>query len=571
MGGAGIQVLGDNYLTVRYQAINGVHPLLNQWSDWTTPQLAEGWIKRVLAGLNPFNQRTRDLFNNAAVTDASILTSAGRRWEGDVALNLDSINKYGLIEIYETVLRRGRSISIESGYNYGPANDALLLAAGYLSDLYMMEGNEAWADAANPTIGIGTASNTYGDIATALFAFKGQVPTLLEEELALLRGRDDFLQPGVTYPPFYNRLVWNYTRGIDAGEVIYALNYNIQEDPNHTPDGVINAEDAAYSYPQGHGDAYGHYLTALQGYYSLLLNQNFDWVPRIEAVTVLGVPVSVDYQDERKFAAAAAAAGRAGRQVFDLTWRRDYKPGHDNGWSQFSTTRVNSQRLVPTTRYWGLDHWASRVGQGNYLNWVVGNAILPAVDPNPNHEGIQKIDRTTVPELTELATMARDIQTAMDNAEGGLTPLGVPQGSVALDINPNQVTGSENGTHFEQIYGRALAALNNAVAAFDDAKDVTRLMRSEQDSLAGLQAAVARQELAYENALTEVYGSPYTDDIGPGKTYKQDYSGPDLIHFAYAETPQLTFSGLIANTQPRTYQIDILWTFRISLLQRLAN
>ena len=29
------------------------HPLYNQWSDWTEPRLAEGWIKRVLAGINP--------------------------------------------------------------------------------------------------------------------------------------------------------------------------------------------------------------------------------------------------------------------------------------------------------------------------------------------------------------------------------------------------------------------------------------------------------------------------------------------------------------------------------------
>ena len=149
-----------------------------------------------------------------------------------MALNLDTINNYGLIEIYETVLRRGKLLSIDAGINYGPANDALLLAAGYLNDLYMMLGNEAWADAANPTIGIGTKDNTYGDIATALFAFKGQVPSLLEEELALLRGRDDFLLPGVELRPVYNRLVWNYTRGIDAGEVIYALNYNIQLDQN---------------------------------------------------------------------------------------------------------------------------------------------------------------------------------------------------------------------------------------------------------------------------------------------------------------------------------------------------
>ena len=55
---------------------------------------------------------------------------------------------------------------------------------GYLNDLYMILGNEAFADAANPTIGIGTKDNTYADIATALFAFRGQIPSLLEEELA---------------------------------------------------------------------------------------------------------------------------------------------------------------------------------------------------------------------------------------------------------------------------------------------------------------------------------------------------------------------------------------------------
>ena len=565
LGGSGIQVLGDNYLTLRYRAKDPTHPLYNQWSSWTAPALAEGWIKRVLAGINPFNQRIRDLFNNAVNTDASILTQAGARWEGDVALNLDTINNYGLIEIYETVLRRGRSISIESGYNYGPANDALLLAAGYLNDLYMMVGNEAWADAANPTIGIGTANNTYGDIATALFAFKGQVASLLDEELTLVRGRDDFLVPGVGVKPVYNRLVWNYTRGIDAGEVIYALNYNIQENANLNPDGLIDAEDAARMFPQGHGDAYGHYLTALKGYYSLLLNNNFDWVPRVEAVNVLGVPVSVDYQDERKFAAAAAAVSRAGRQAFDLTWRKDFQANHTAGWGHFSTKRVNTQRSYTAglttnnvTRYWGLDHWAARTGQGNYLDWIVGNAILPAVDPNPNHEGIQKIDRTTVPELVELVNIADALQTAMDSAEGGMTPLGLPAGSVALDIDPNVVVGGNNGTHFEQIFTRAKVALNNAVAAFDDAKDVTRLMRSEQDSLSAFQAGVARQELAFKNSLIELYGSPYTDDIGPGKTYKQGYNGPDLCHYSYVEIPESRFvNGLSAITNPATYKIDV--------------
>lgn len=556
LGGSGIRVLGDNYVILRYRPIHPTHPFYRVWSEWTQPALAEGWIKRVLAGINPFNQRTTDLFNNSANTEASILTQAGHRWEGDIALNSDTINNYGLIEIYETVLRRGRGISIEKGYNYGPANDALLLAAGYLNDLYVMYGNEAWADAANPTIGIGTANNTYGDIATALFAFKGQVPTLLEEELALVRGRDDFLVPGVRNAPVYNRLVWNYTRGIDAGEAIYALNYNIQEDPDHGPDGVVDAKDAARMFPQGHGDAYGHYLTALKGYYSLFMDTDFDWVPRVEAVTILGQPVSVDYQDERKFAAAAAALGRAGQRIVDLTWRRDYQPGHAAGWHHFSPSRTNATTQVES--YWGLDHWAARAGLGNFIHWVAGNSMLPDVDPNPAHEGIQKIDRTTVPELTELATLATDLQTAIDNAEAGITPLGLPGSSVALDINPNTVVGANNNTHFEQIYSRAKVALNNAVAAFDDAKDVTRLMRSEQDSLAGVQAAVAQQELAFNNALIELYGTPYTDDIGPGKTYVQNYAGPDLVHYNYVETPESRLGQALGPIgKPITNRIDI--------------
>ena len=562
LGGSGIQGLVDNYIVLRYRPKTAAHPLFNVWSEWTEPALAEGWIKRVLAKINPFNQRVTDLYNNTVNTDASVLTAAGRRWEGDIALNMSTINNYGLIEIYETILRRGRGLSIDAGINFGPANDALLLAAGYLNDLYMLVGNEAYADAANPTIGIGTKDRTYGEVATALFAFKGQVPALLEEELGLLRGRDDFLQPGVDTGPVYNRFVWNYTRGIDAGEVIYALNYNILD---QNTDGRIDAADAMKLYPQGHGDAYGHYLTAVKGYYSLLMNNKFDWVPRIEAVTILGKAVAVDYLDERKFAAAAAAVARTGRQVFDLTWRKEYQPGQNLGWRQFSATRANSSRQEIVTgtrtnsvvREWGVDQWACRTGQGAFLNWIVGNAILPDVDPDPAHEGIQKVDRTTVPELTELVVTAADLQTAMENAEGRLTPLGLAAGSLAFDLNPNTVVGTDPQTHFEQIYTRAKAALNNAVVSFDDAKDITRLMRSEEDSLADFAAAVTKQELSYTNALIELYGTPYTDDIGPGKTFKQGYAGPDFIHHMYVDNVQLTFPGQFDPLGDQSFRIDL--------------
>jgi hypothetical protein len=550
-GTPGIQVLIDNYVTMRYRPANPNHPLYGQWSAFTKPQLAEGWIKRVLAGINPFNQRVSNLFNNTVNTDGSILTQAGKRSEGAVALNLDSINQFGLIEIYETVLRRGKALSIDSGINFGPANDALLLAAGYLNDLYMMHGNEAFADAANPTIGIGTKDQTYGDIATALFAFKGQTATLLEEELALLRGRDEFLQPGTEIAPVYNRLVWNYTRGINSGEIIYALNYDIIDQDR---DGVIGPADAAHLYPQGHGDAYGHYLTALKGYYSLLMNANFDWVPRIEAVTVLGQPVSVDYQDERKFASAAVAVTRVGRQAFDLTWRQEYKSGKGNGWNHFAAMRSSPKR----TRYWGIDHWASRTGQGGYFNWIVGNAILPAIDPDPSHEGIQKVDRTTVPELQQLPAIVESLQTDLDNAEAGLTPLGLPETSVAFDLSPGRVVSSAAETHFEQIFNRAKATLQNALIAFDEAKDVTSSMRSEQDSLNDFQGSVLDQELSFTNALISLYGTPYPDDVGPGKTYKQGYVGPDLLHYMYVETVEREFAGMVSAGQfNRTHRVDV--------------
>ena len=560
LGVSGIQVLADNWLVMRYRPKNPAHPLYNTWSAWTPPQFAEGYVKRVLAGINPFNQRTSDLNNNAVNTGASILTQAGKRYEGDIALNQDALNSYGLIEIYETVLNRARNLSINAGINYGPANDSLLLAAGYLSDLYKLVGDDAADDADNPTIGIGTKDQTYGDVATALFSFKGQVPSLIEEELALLQGRDDVALPGVQSAPVYNRMVWNYTGGIDSGEVIYALNYNILD---QNTDGKADAADAAVLYPQGHGDAYGHYLSALKGYHSLLLNPYFDWVPRVQAVTVLGLPVTVGYMDERKFATAAASVARTGRQIFDLTWRKYYVPGANTSWEPFATNRVSARtvrdgtNVVNIVREWGLDQWASRTGQGALVNWVVGNALLPDLDPDPSHEGIQRVDRTTVPELNELVATASDLQAAMDNAEGRLSPLGVTQGSLAFDLNPAQIVGIDPKTHFEQIYGRTKLALNNAVAAFDDAKDITRLMRSEGDSLAEVQAQLAQQELAFTNALVELYGTPYPDDLGPGKTYVQDYAGPDLYHYMYVETPELNFPGILQPASTKVFRLDV--------------
>ena len=555
IGGAGILTLTDNYVTMRYQARGDANPTWEDdgqggnanWSRWMSPALVEGWIKRVLAGINPFKQRTDDLFNNQVNTDVSILTQAGTQWEGDIALNLDSIDDFGLIEIYETVLNRGKMLSIDGApaIDYGPANDALLLAAGYLCDLYMQLGNEAYADALNPTIAFDTEAGEFGAEATSLFAFKGQMATVLEEELGLLRGRDDAMQPGVETAPCYNRLYWNYTRGIDSGEVVYALNYNIREKPGDEADGTIDAADAARLFPQGHGDAYGHYLTATKGYYHLLGDDEFSWGPRTEAVSVLGQPVQVDYMDERKFAAAAAALARTSERIASLEHRRSYLAADDAGWGH----------LCRDDRDWSLQDWASRGVQGAYYNWTMVNALLPEVDDNPNHSGIQKIDRTTVPELDEIVLAAQAIQSELDSANNHVNPLGIPPDSVSFDISPSELEAGK--THFEQVYERALKALGNAELAFDRAARNSARLRSQETTLNDYQQAVFEQEWAYTVALIGIYGMPYPGDIGPGKTYEQGYDGPDLYRYMYIDKPTL-FRTL---EQDEEFTIDVQgWT-----------
>ena len=459
IAGASILTLSDNYIAMRYRAKNPEdrnndmiidaldhpHPTVrddngddfnDNWSRWTDPALVEGWIKRALAGINPFNQRIKDLFNNQVNTDVSILTQAGERWEGDIALSLENIDEFGLIPIYETILNRGKALSIDGtpAIDFGPANDALLLASGNLNDLYLQIGNEAFADAANPTIAFDVGDNEFGNVATALFAFKGQVATLLEEELILLRGRDDFLSPGVEIAPVYNRFFWNFTRGIDAGELVYSLNYNIREKSDEEADGVIDADDARRLFPQGHGDGYGHYLTAVKNYFQLLTDDDFTWAPRVESVLVLGKAVQVDFLDERKFAAAASALGRTAQQVLELVHRQSYSEDPGAGWSQFRDGRFNAQ--TGRTRYWGADAWASRGTQGAFYNWITGNALVPEVDTV--NEGIQKIDRSTVPELDELARLGESLQVTVDNMNARVNPLGLSPRAVSFDLSPGE-------------------------------------------------------------------------------------------------------------------------------------
>ena len=564
--GPGLLTLSDNWFITRYKGLgtdpgdDGMDvfdnkdipspwagdPSYERFAETSNPaveakaMLAEGWIKRVIGKLNVFDQRVSDFHTSEVNTLTSMIAQAGEPYAGPIPFNPDPdvINSVGIIEAYQTVLDRGKDLSIGSGFNDIAANTQLLNAATRIADLYMLLGNEAYADGQDPTIGFDT-NGEMGTLASSLFAFQNQLESPLEEELILLRGRDDS-RAGTAGHPVNNRLFWNFTQG--TGEVAYVKNYRITD---QNADGFINETDARMLYPQGHGDAWGHYLTSVKNRYLLMKEDNFTWKPRTESVLVAGVPLEIDYLDERKFAAAAAAKARTGVEVIDLTYRNKYVESPAGQWQGYKDTKEitigedDSGNDMTIKRAWGLDGWGRRAAQGAYFDWLTANAILPHEDPNPEHEGIEKIDRTTVPELGQIVAGFTDIQAQLDKADAGLNPLGLAKGVVPFDIAPYSRTlgsASQGGNHFDQISARAQVALDNAVRVFDHANQQTQSLRYVQDDVDQITNTMAEQELDYKNRLIEIFGYPYVGDIGGGKTYPSGYNGPDLYHYQYVNS-----------------------------------
>jgi hypothetical protein len=120
---------------------------LNGFPDYRA-QLSMGWIKRVLDAVNPYEARIRDFTGDHPATVSSMLQQLGPRYEGPVALNpaQNVIENVGLIELYETILQRGRALSIDLSTPVStPAiANALQLASTRMSDFYTLMGNEAY-------------------------------------------------------------------------------------------------------------------------------------------------------------------------------------------------------------------------------------------------------------------------------------------------------------------------------------------------------------------------------------------------------------------------------------------
>ena len=491
------------------------------------PQLVMGWVKRVLDRINPYEARYTDFFGNESpATYSSQIQIAGGPFAGKVALNPDKnvIENTGLIELYETVLARARELSIDNSTNpvsTDGINQALLLAATRLSVLYELLAREAYSDAQDSTITVTDDDGGLASVASYTHAFQNMEADLLHEEMALLRGTD-FTKS----QPVVNRMFWNYAKGL--GEAAYNVNYNIYDE---NTDGFINEDDARALYPQGHGDSWGHYLSAIKMPYTLLQHPGFSWKSRPELYSLMQNVLEVDFLDEKSFAKLAAGKARAGRDIVRGTYRLSYTQDPDGQWQGY-TDGANPARA------WGVSEWAHRAGQGAYFDWAVANSTLPEQAAGSNPENLDLIERSAAEaEIGEVAGGLYEIQIAMDEANGGVNPLGFDADALTFDIEPASFDGSdlERLTQFEQIYGRAVIAGENALATLDFADKADNKLRRIADDTDSLIVEALRQDLDYRNRLIEIFGRPYDGTIGFGKAYPEGYEGPDTLLFAYLE------------------------------------
>ena len=507
------------------------------------PQLVMGWVKRILDRINPYEARYTDFFSNESPASySSQIQIAGAPYAGNVALNPDKnvIENTGLIELYRTVLSRAESLSIKNSSNGNATdgiNQALLLAATRLSVFYELLAREAYSDAQDATISVADDDpEGLANVASFTHAFQNLEPDLLHEELALLRG-SDFRK---SYP-VYNRIFWNYAKGL--GEAAYNSNYNIYD---ANLDGFINEDDARILYPQGHGDAWGHFLSAVEMHYLLLQEPNFSWKARSELYSLMQNVLPVDFLDEKTFARLAAGKARAGRDIVRATYREKYTHNPDGQWQGYTDS-------ADPARAWGVSEWSHRAGQGAYFDWAVANALLPARavgDDGTPKESLAQIERSGArDEIGGVAAGLYEIQTAMDESNNGSNPLGFSSDAIAFDIDPTLLyVGStaqvgtraiQGLTHFEQIFERAVLSGSNAAKLQKFATQSNNKLRVVANDTEKLIVDSLRQDLDYRNRLIEIFGRPYAGQIGFGKAYPEGYEGPDTMLYAYLDKTKI--------------------------------
>ena len=135
--------------------------------------------------------------------------------------------------------------------------------------------------------------------------------------------------------------------------------------------------------------------------------------------------------------------------------------------------------------------------------------------------------------MSEIATALKDVQHTVDLADAGMTPIGLSDSAIPFDLDPTELANGKS--HFEQIAERAEVALGNAATLLDRAQGISRLQRQQTQSAINMQQDLANEEMALDTQLIGIFGYPYSDDIGAGKTYPQGYDGPDLYHYMWMD------------------------------------
>ena len=539
-----VQDFVNTYYAMRYRAKPGTLAAATVgtgWSGWTDEQLAEGWVQRVLNSVTPFAQRVEDFYDNPSDIAFTMLEQIGGPYQGDVALNNDNLKEVGLLELYQTIFNKAESLLIAAGGQNIDLSKQLILATTRMGEFYSLLGAEAYSDAKNPLI----ASAENEPTAAGVFCFANQVPTLLDEELALLRGRTSATQfPKLTAAPCFNRLLWNFTKGITEGEAAYVNNYGIR-----ARDGVMDVNCAAAQYPQGHGDAWGHYLSALTGYYRLLRNPYVDWTSSMTEMLMDQTTINVDYQDEAKFADAAVKLAQVGFDAMSLTARKAYKENAGDLRSGYFD--------ADATEAFGYGEWATRTGLCAAYNWMVANAITPTTNEAAQafaDLGLKRIDREqNGAQLKVLCRTVANLQQTLGGFEGGLNPLGLSEDAIPFDIDPDAL--AEKNSHFEQILERTEKALGNCKTVLDWANVYGSRLAQIQANESAATDDVAGQELAYQNQLIAIYGTPFAGDIGPGGTYPQGYEGPDLYNYNYMDLSVFGLDAGLTTVFTNSYEL----------------
>ena len=97
-----------------------------------------------------------------------------------------------------------------------------------------------------------------------------------------------------------------------------------------------------------------------------------------------------------------------------------------------------------------------------------------------------------------------------------------------MDFDPTFTevgSGLQGELHFEQLFGRAVNALDAASAIWDYANEPRNMVRQVSATEEEFRNDAFQEDLSYKNQLISIFGKPYEGTIGPGQFYPAGYDG----------------------------------------------